>query len=345
MMKRREFLAATACAVAGLDARAANAQPPPAQPDVIFWGYLVNLSFNMWGDRGAPKTPEDRVAKPFLRFDMSLWNDLLPKMHEAGVTMVLLDLGDGVKYDSHPEIAVKDAWTPDKLREELARVRALGMEPIPKLNFSTAHDLWLGPYARQVSTDAYYGVCADLIGETVKLFDKPRLFHIGMDEETCENQGTYEYVVVRQHDLWWHDVEFLFAQLQKQDVRPWTWSDYCRRHPEEFFSRMPKSVLQSSYFYEAEINAADAAVEAYLNLESHDYEQAPTGSNRLSPVNFENTVTWCMDRISSANLKGFVQTSWLPTLEQYRRQHFDALDQLAKARVKYARQKSIPTQA
>jgi hypothetical protein len=344
-MTRRDFLATTAGAAAGLSSGALFAQETPPQAAQMFWGYLVHLGFNMWGDREAPKTPENWAAKPFLRFDMSLWNDLLPKMHDAGVTTVVIDLAEGVRYKSHPELAVKDAWTPEKLKEELARVRSLGMQPIPKLNFSTAHDLWLGPYARQVSTDAYYRVCADLIAEVIALFDKPPLFHLGMDEETYENQKTYEYVVVRQYDLWWHDIEFLFAELAKQSVRPWMWSDYCWRHPDDFFTRMPKSVLQSSYFYEAEINASDEAVEAYLNLEAHDFEQAPTGSNWISPLNFENTVTWCMDHISSRNLKGFLQTSWRPTLEAYRQQHMEALDQLAKARVKYAQKKSMPTQA
>jgi len=95
---------------------------------------------------------------------------------------LVLDLGDGVRWDSHPEIAVENAWTPAKLREELDRARELGIEPLPKLNFSTAHDAWLGPYSRMVSTPQYYEVCRDLIDEASELFGRPRLFHLGMDE-------------------------------------------------------------------------------------------------------------------------------------------------------------------
>ena len=76
----------------------------------------------------------------------------------------------------------------DRLRKELARLRKLGLEPIPKLNFSTTHDLWLGPYSRQVSATIYYKVCEDLIDEVTGLFDKPRLFHLGYDEETAQQQ-------------------------------------------------------------------------------------------------------------------------------------------------------------
>ena len=36
------------------------------------------------------------------------------------MNMVVIDLGDAVAYKSVPEIAVKNAWTGDKLRRELA---------------------------------------------------------------------------------------------------------------------------------------------------------------------------------------------------------------------------------
>ena len=65
------------------------------------------------------------------------------------------------------------------LKEELKKLRDAGLEPIPKLNFSTAHDTWLGPYSRCVSTPTYYKACEDLIEEVVELFDKPRFFHLG----------------------------------------------------------------------------------------------------------------------------------------------------------------------
>ena len=48
---------------------------------------------------------------------------------------------------------------------------------------------------------AYHGQEAasmDLIAEVSELFDGPRFFHIGMDEETFQHQRMYHYVVVRQ---------------------------------------------------------------------------------------------------------------------------------------------------
>jgi hypothetical protein len=118
---------------------------------------------------------KDSVYRPYLRFDQSLWDDLLKKMQQAGMNLLVIDLGDGVKYQGHPEIAVKGAWSTHELRGELKRMRAMGLEPIPKLNFSATHDAWLGKYARCVSTDTYYTVCLDLIAEVNRLFDRPRL--------------------------------------------------------------------------------------------------------------------------------------------------------------------------
>ncbi|HIE15024.1 TPA: Tat pathway signal protein, partial [Candidatus Bathyarchaeota archaeon] len=281
----------------------------------MIWGYLIHLSYNMWADREVPGRPEYLCAKPYLRFDENLWNDLLKRMAEVGVNMIVIDLGDGVKYDSHPEIAVENAWPVNKLKEEIKKIRELGLEPIPKLNFSTCHDAWLGPYSRCVSTETYYDVCRDLIDEVITIFNKPRFFHLGMDEETAQHQRNYEYVVIRQFDLWWQDLLFLVREVEKRGVRSWIWSDYVWRHPEEFFKRMPKSVLQSNWYYGAEFNEKIDYVKAYLDLDAHGYDQIPTGSNWSVAENFEKTVQFCLTRLSKDHLLGFLQTVWKPTME------------------------------
>ncbi|RJS86034.1 Tat pathway signal protein [Candidatus Bathyarchaeota archaeon] len=288
----------------------------------------------MWLDREVPGRREYLTAKPYLRFDESLWNTLLKKMVDAGINMVVIDLGDGVRYESHPEIAVKNAWSIEKLRYELGKMRDLGLEPIPKLNFSTCHDIWLGPYSRCVSTDTYYEVCGDLIDEVIEVFEKPRFFHLGMDEETAQHQRNYEYVVIRQFDLWWHDLLFLVRRVEKKGVRPWIWSDYVWRHPEEFYKRMPKSVLQSNWYYGSEFNLEIEYVKAYLDLDAHGYDQIPTGSNWSVPENFERTVDFCIKRLSKNRLLGFLQTVWKPTLEDFRDDHLEAIELVQKARMK-----------
>lgn len=243
----------------------------------MIWALLVHLSFNMWGDREAPEAGKHWGYKPFLRFEDDVWSEVLDELVRAGINMVVLDLGDGVQYRSRPEIAVKGAWSTERLRAELKRLRQRGIEPIPKMNFSTAHDAWLGEYSRCVSTPRYYNVCRDLIAEAVELFDTPRFFHLGMDEETWEHQRTYAYAVVRQHELWWEDFRFLVKEVERHGVRPWIWSDYYWHHPEDFVKNMPRSVLQSNWYYGAEMNEQDRAVSAYVELDKQGYEQIPTG--------------------------------------------------------------------
>ena len=299
----------------------------------MMWGYLIHLSYNMWHDRKtSPPRPNWLTAQPYLRFDDGLWSELIAAMRDAGVTTVVIDLGDAVRYESHAEIAVRDAWAVDRLRRELNRLRDAGLEPIPKMNFSASLDVWLGPYARQVSTDLYYRVCSDLIGEAIDLFDRPRLFHLGMDEETADYQRLCEYVVVRQYDLWWHDFLFLADQVQGRGVRPWIWSDYVWRHSDEFFERMPKNVLQSNWWYDERLDPEVPEVRAYIELAERGYEQVPTGSNYKSPANFEATIAFAREHLPAERVLGFLQTVWKPTLPECRADHMAALDQIRRAR-------------
>ena len=341
MMDRRGFLKLGTAASVGTLVGGAPAQgaEPAAQAETAvsgkrrkIWGNLVHLSMNMWCDWDAPELKgDDSTYRPELRFDRSLWDDILKKMQQAGMNLLVLDLGDGVNYESHPEIAVKGAWSAAELRSELRRLRALGLEPIPKLNFSTTHDAWLGKYARCVSTDTYHAVCRDLIAEVIRLFDRPRLFHLGMDEEDYENQKYYEHVVIRQYDAWWRDFLFLAQEVEKGGSRPWIWSDYVWRHPELFYQKMPKSVVQSDWYYDATFDKANTRAKAFRELEQHGYDQIPTGSNYYNPQNFEMLVAECRRSLRAEHLLGFLQTPWKPTLEKHRQRHIEAIEQVARA--------------
>lgn len=303
-----------------------------ASNDMI-WSYLLHLSYNMWADR-----PVDRPhiqAQPHLRFDEDLWSEMLSRMVDAGVNQVIIDVGDAVEYESHPEIAVEGAWNPDRLKEELQRMRDAGIEPIPKLNFSTAHDEWLGIYSRMVSTDTYYEVCGDLVRELSSIFDKPRFFHLGYDEETAGHQRNYLYAVMRQHELWWHDFEFFQSTVEELGIRPWIWSDYAWNHPEEFFEKMSKNVLQSNWYYGEFPSDRDEREDTYIKtydlLEEHGYDQIPTGSNWSNTVNFQRTVDYCRERIAEERLLGFMHAPWHPTLVDKRDAHLQAIAEVAHA--------------
>jgi hypothetical protein len=311
----------------------------------MIWADLIHLSYNMWEDNLPEQFKDDNLNcetcadarawahgyRQQLTFDENVWNTLLKSMVANDLNMVIIDLGDGIRYESHPEIAVKNAWTPEKLRLELKKMRELGIEPIPKLNFAATHDIWLGEYSRMVSTKKYYEVCRDLIKEVIELFDVPRFFHLGMDEETADHQKRLDYVVIRQNDLWWKDFYFYVGEVEKKNVRSWVWSDYAWHQPDIFFKKMPKSVLQSNWYYGETLNPDNTSVKLYDELESRGYDQVPTGSNHSNDTNMEATVEYCKKRIDPSRLYGFMTAPWRPTLPPCLPNHINAIQQLGRA--------------
>ena len=339
-LTRRNFLAAGAAATAAGLAPRAFAAPAPGK----IWGALLHMGVNMWSDQPVdswgPYQGEDLelvCQKNHLRFDEGVWRRLTAHMVEAGMNLVVIDLGEALKYASHPELAVKGSWEIDRFRAELARLRKMGLEPIPKLNFSTAHDTWLKDYSRMISTPTYYKVCADLVREVIDIFDKPRFFHLGYDEETHGHQRKYLYSVVRQGDLWWHDFLFFVKTVESAGVRPWIWSDFYWHHPEEFMARMPKSVLQSNWYYGDSFALDDSnkqrpRVQAYIDLDKAGFDQIPTGSNWSNDVNFGRTVEFCEKYLSKERLLGYLTAAWVITLPKFETQNMRAIDQVAAAR-------------
>lgn len=308
----------------------------------LIWSTYFQLSYNAYADQTADdrSAAGDLVYAPAIRWDHRLWEDLVSRVVEAGGNQIVLSLGDGIRYDSHPEIAVEGAWTPAELKREIERLSELGIELVPELNFSTTHDVWLGPYHRMISTPAYYTVCADLIAEVIDIFDRPRFFHIGFDEETWELQQGFSYVVLRQHDLWWHDLLWLIDQVESRGSRAWIWSDAIWNQTGRFLERMPRSVIQSNWYYgdtfdlDAErANLAAQGVDltlpgesrtktgelaAFLDLAAGQFEQIPTGSSFEHAGNFPALVQFVRDHLPPERVLGFMQTTWRPMLETYR---------------------------
>jgi len=299
----------------------------------------------MWEEYIYPGRPF-RGYRPYLRLSEALWNDAIKSMADEGLNFVIIDLGNAIQYKSHPEIAVENAWSVSRMRNELNKIRGMGLEPIPKMNFSAAHDAWLKDYSRMVSTKEYYSVCSDLIAEVMDLFDTPRFFHLGMDEETAGAQASYDYVVVRQNELWWADLHFLIGEVERNGVRPWVWSDYLWHHPELFFENMPESVIQSNWYYGenfnlAQLNGSDrTAVKEYLDLEANGYDQVPTGSFHAdNEKSIMDTVRFCSDHITASRLLGFLQTFWKPTIEEYRDRILKGIHLVGEAKQWYAAHK------
>ena len=307
------------------------------------WAALLHFGMNMWFDHPVEKyndfTPEElalNTAADELRCDEAVWLKVTRRMAEVGMNMIVIDVGEGILLKSHPELAVKGSWTADRFRAELGRLRNMGLEPIPKLNFSAAHDIWLKEYSRMLSTPEYYRVCEDVIAEVGEIFDKPRFFHLGYDEENWKCQRLCAYAVVRQGELWWHDFLKISGFAEKRGMRPWIWSDYAWDHEEEFMRRMPRCVLQSNWYYGTHFEASKnehrvKRCKIFRKLSDAGFEQVPCGSNYESGENFGALVPYCDKNIAPDRLKGFLMAPWFFTVPKKERKLLDAMDQVGAA--------------
>lgn len=301
------------------------------------WAGLLHMSFNF-----AAGIHKYGGLRDTFEPEQAVWDDAIKHMAKHGFNTVVINVEDHILWESHPEIAVKNAWTKDRLRAELAKIRALGMEPVPLLNFSATHDAWLKGYERMLSTNTYREVCRNIIEEVIDVFDQPRLFHLGMDEETEGHQRFFDYVVIRQGDLWWADFYFLISEVMRGGARPWVWSDYYWHHPEVFLKRMPKAVLQGNWYYRDEFDLAKLSdtvrprVQTYLDLDAHGYDQIPTSSNDQGiTTGIGNTVKFCSEHIDDRLLEGFLQTFWKPTIEEHRRLIMEGIELMGNAKKEY----------
>ena len=309
----------------------------------LMWGYMLYLSNHIGADEFTKplryNPPSCPVYSDEISTEVETWDKIIAFIGERKYNFVLVDVGDGIKYESHPEVSAPNAWDKDFLKTKLAEMRALGIEPIPKLNFSACHDTWMRKYRRMIATPEYYAFCSDVIREVCEAFDYPRLFHIGFDEEDETMQKTKEMVMIRNTELWWHDLFFMAKECEKHGARPWMWSDYLWKNEEIFLQRMSKDILQSNWFYpqfqdwsKTKLPHRNKCIETYEILDKHGFDQIPTGSTWNHYINLHQTVAHGKAVLDPNLLKGFLCAPWLATRDEHFYGHCNAADRLYQAR-------------
>lgn len=335
-MDRREFMGLCAGAVAAelTGCRTSPTVIPPWTGTDEIRAFLMHLGHNMWCEwlpQGVKTTLSERSTPDLrLRTKDSLWRRVTDRAAERKLNMIVIDIGEGLVFPSHPELAIEGSWSPDRMRDEIRRLRGLGLEAIPKLNFSATHDGWLKDYHRMLTTPKWYEVVRDVIRDVAEIFETPRYFHLGFDEEEAGHSGGLNYFVMRTGDLWWHD--FLFAVRCCEDCgcRPWAWSDYGWDHP-DYFMRCPKSVVQSNWYYDEAFGGFDLAtnetidrkrLKEFWDLEKAGFDQIPCGTNwagwmrQRKKVGADDVIGKLVklgrEVISKDRLLGFMMAPWKP---------------------------------
>lgn len=307
-----------------------------------YWSYLIHLAENMWSDTpnsrmwGFRNWPDGAGYRDKVLCDDEIWDKLISEFPKFGINTLVVDVGDAIRFESHPELAIEGSWSKEKLDKKLSEARSAGLTVIPKLNFSACHDIWLKEYSRMLSTSIYYRVVEDLISETCELFGNPELFHLGMDEEDFNNQKTYDYCVIRHGDLWWHDLKFMCDVCNKSGARPWVWSDICWNHMEDFKNKMPRDVVQSNWYYgndfaEFRDGFENTTLAAFEEIDKLGFDQIPTGSNWTWLHNVEQLAAFCKDSVSPEHLMGYMVAPWAFTHKKEYYRLMDAASKLGNA--------------
>ena len=340
VMKRIFFLAAALLALVSCkkqDTFSQSFQAPIGDIRALY----IQLGHNMWCDwptqvmggdlEEAVKLLPER-KRPHLDLSTmtvdSLWRKVTDCAALNGINMLVVDLGEGLQYPSHPELSVEGSWSVEKMREEIARLNAMGMEVIPKLNFSCTHNGWMKDFRHMVSSEPYYRMCSDVIADAMEIFGNPRFFHIGFDEETLGHQSLFTYQLLRSGESWWRDFLFIIGEVESHGARPWVWSDYGWNHP-DYFERCPKSVVQQNWYYDEAYGGFDPETNktpdhdrliTFWKLDEAGFDQVPCGTNWVGYKRRElgvgaddvigKLVSTCRKVISKEHLYGFMMAPW-----------------------------------
>ena len=293
-----------------------------------FFGILMHLGSNMWADRTSDELPYGYNGKEtYLSCDEEVWDDCIKYAAENGFNAVVIDLGDAIQYKSHPEIAIDGAWSVEKLKDKLKEIRDLGMEPFPKLNFSTSHDAWLGDYHRMVSTKIYYDVVKDLIEEVIDIFDKPTYFHLGCDEERVEEQAAVNayFSCFRRGKLLWDDLNFYFDCVRNKGVTPWIWSDHFWYNKEEFLPNVGMDVILSPWYYD-KIYSGDVPpmtpfrqtiLDSFKAISDLGYKQIVCGSTCWRSQSIKQLMHFVTEQTGGKGIQGFLLAPWYRTHKEW----------------------------
>lgn len=289
---------------------------------------LLHLGSNMWGKKGrvnkSKKDVEDFIYRDKMFCQKHVWEkvtEILPKLQ---FNTLFIDIGEGVRLDSHPELAIEGSWTKDELRKDLERLRALGLNPVPKFNFSPGHSAWMGDWAYRIGTPEFDVFCKDIIEETIELFDTPEFFHIGLEEEDYNAQKNNYIAVVRTPYKKTEDTKYLLKIIIDKGVRPVIWMDEDTLENfggvEDFEKNMPKEVLLATWNYSMvrdfdNIEDCCPYAKSLHKFASLGYDIMPTTSTWCWHLNSKEVMTFCKKHVNLDNIAGFMTASWMLTCE------------------------------
>ena len=300
----------------------------------------IMLGHNMWcqwpteamgsdPESAVKYLSEDDRPDLVLRCKDENWRQVTDHAGSKGINMLIVDLGEGLFYPSHPELAISGTWSVEKMQQEIRRLNALGMEVIPKLNFSTNHNGWMKDYQHMISSKPFYQMCKDVLSDIYEIFGHPRFIHLGFDEEDNYSlQKDFSYITMRSDENWWQDVLYITGIVENLGARAMMWSDYGWDHP-DFYERCPKSIIQCPWYYNDRMDGYDPdtingrakqKVLCYYELGKRGFDVLGCGSNWVSGYRrkmgvgaddvMEGIIKLTRRAVPKEHLMGFLAAPW-----------------------------------
>lgn len=291
--------------------------------------FLMHLGTNNWRkkdyDDGTYLDIEDFVYRDKMFCDKEVWKDVTSKLPEFGINTLWIDVEDGIVYDKHPEISIPGAWSKAELKEELDRLRSMGITPLPKCNFSNGHSAWLKDYAYIVGTEKYNQICSDIVEELIELFDTPEYFHLGLEEEDFHSQLGQPIAIIRAPFKKAEDANRLFDVCRVHGVRPVIWSNAGTVEAfggdEAFQKHVAKDVVLMPYSYGIlRFNATTCKdykfAEYCCKFQEWGYESILCGSTWSWHLANKDIIRFATNFLDMSKIIGFISAPWMLTTKR-----------------------------
>ncbi len=319
-----------------------------------FKSVILYLGSNFWQKKGGefPVDPEEFIYREKMYFDKATWDKVVDSLPEYNIDTVVIALGEGVVYDSHPELAVEGSWSKETLKAELAKLKSMGIRAIPYENFAPNHNAWLKDYTYMVGTQKYMDICADIVKDVIDMFDTPDMFHLGFGTEGY-NVKYFNTFRMPPHPITIVCRPYILAQLantlfdicREKGVRPWMWADTRTVEAfggeESFCKFIPKDVLLSAQYYgnpisivlkdgKPFIKSTNAEMEHFKKLSDLGYTQIPAVTRRIHPGAPRNVMLYTA--MQCKNIEGYVAQTLANTVE---RKYYSLMNTVSKLGIVY----------
>ncbi|MBI2441462.1 MAG: family 20 glycosylhydrolase, partial [Lentisphaerae bacterium] len=198
---------------------------------------------------------------------------LLPWLREWGYNAVQLHLTDdqgcALAFPSHPELARRDAFQPDEMRDFIRKAGRLGLEVIPEIeSFGhtrciTAHPAFrhLGGRGGNAFTAINpdhpdtFRVLDELFRDAARLFESS-IIHAGLDEVDISGLPRYQRLPPTEHwKIFARHMQWVLGCIRAHGKRPAMWGDHILSAP-QLASRLRRDVLIFDWHYDPGIAPA-----------------------------------------------------------------------------------------